>query len=161
MKKRTCYIMLVLLIGAIVSVAALYIQMYRFTEIVYAKSAEDELAEELYCDSLELLAICVQAEAGNQPLIGRRMVADVILNRVDDPDWPDTIEGVITQRNQFTSYWDGGMDKVREPDELTIKAVQMELNQRSWPGLYYFTAGGYGKYGTPWKKVGDHYFCTK
>lgn len=161
MKRRTCYIMLALMIGLIVSGTVFCVQMHRFTEIVYAKSAEDELAEELYCDSLELLAICVQAEAGNQPMTGRRMVADVILNRVDDPDWPDTIEGVITQRYQFSSYWDGGMNRVYEPDELTIKAVQMELKQRSWPGLYYFTAGGYGKYGTPWKKVGDHYFCTK
>lgn len=161
MKKRTCYIMIALLVAVIMVGTVFCVQMYRFTEIVYAKSTEDELAEELYCDSLELLAICVQAEAGNQSLTGRRMVVDVILNRVDDPDWPDTIEGVITERNQFTSYWDGGMDKVLEPDELTIKAVQMELKQRSWPGLYYFTAGGYGKYGTPWKKVGGHYFSTK
>lgn len=161
MKKRTCYIMIALLMGALISSTLLFVQVYQFTELVYAKSTEDELEEELYCDSLELLAICVQAEAGNQPLNGRRMVVDVILNRVDDPDWPDTIEGVITQRNQFTSYWDGGMEKVYEPDELTIKAVQMELKQRGWPGLYYFTAGGYGKHGTPWKKVGDHYFSTK
>lgn len=161
MKKRTCYIMIALLIGVIVAGTMFCVQMYRFTEIVYAKSAEDKLSEELYCDSLELLAICVQAEAGNQPLLGRRMVVDVILNRVDDPDWPDTIEGVITQRYQFSSYWDGGMERVYEPDELTIKAVQMEINKRSYPGLYYFTAEGYGKYGTPWKKVGDHYFCTK
>ena len=161
MTRRTCYIMIALMIGLIASGAVFCVQMNWFTEIVYAKSAEDELAEELYCDSLELLAICVQAEAGNQPLTGRRMVVDVILNRVDDPDWPDAIEGVITQRYQFSGYWDGGMDRIYEPDELTIKAVQMELKQRSWPGLYYFTAGGYGKYGTPWQKVGDHYFSTK
>lgn len=161
-KKRTCNkVMILLLIGAVMAGMAFCVQMYRFTETVYAESAEDELAEELYCDSLELLAVCVQAEAGNQPLIGRRMVADVILNRVDDPCWPDTIEGVITQRSQFTSFWDGGMDRVAEPDALTIRAVQMELKKRSYPGLYYFTAGGYGKYGTPWKKVGDHYFSTK
>ena len=121
----------------------------------------DNLEEETYYDSLEMLAVCVEAEAGNQPLIGRRMVADVILNRVDDPDWPDTIEGVITQRYQFSSYWDGGMDRVYEPDELTIKAVKMELKQRSWPGLYYFRTGRYSSYGTPWKKVGAHYFSTK
>lgn len=161
MRKRTCYMMIALLIGVIAAGTVLFVRMHQLTEIVYAKSTEDELKEELYCDSLEMLAICVQAEAGGQSLTGRRMVADVISNRVDDPDWPDTIEGVITERNQFTSYWDGGMDKDKEPDELTIKAVQMELKQRSWPGLYYFTAGGYGKYGTPWKKVGDHYFCTK
>ena len=39
---------------------------------------------------------------------------DVILNRVDDRSgvWGDDIASVITQRSKFTSYWDGGMDKV-------------------------------------------------
>lgn len=121
----------------------------------------DNLEEESYYDSLELLAICVEAEAGNQPLDGRRMVADVILNRVDNPNFPDTIEGVITQPYHFSSYWDGGMDKVTEPSELTIKAVQMELEERGYPGLLYFKEGEYSDYGTPWRKVGDHYFSTK
>ena len=161
MKKRTCYIVIAMIIGVIAAGTVFFVRMHQLTEIVYAKSTESSLEEELYCDSLELLAICVQAEAGNQPLAGRRMVVDVILNRVDDPDFPDTIEGVITQRYQFSSYWDGGMDRVREPDELTIRAVQMELERRSYPGLFYFTAEGYSRYGTPWQKVGDHYFSTK
>jgi N-acetylmuramoyl-L-alanine amidase len=103
----------------------------------------------------------VEAEAGDQSLIGKRMVVDVILNRVDDPDFPDTITGVITEKYAFTSYWDGGMANVWEPSEETFKAVQMELESRSWPGLFYFTANGYSEYGHPWKKVGDHYFSTK
>lgn len=120
---------------------------------------EEELEGEV--DELELLAICVEAEAGNQSLTGKRMVADVILNRVDDRDFPDTIEGVISQKNAFTSFWDGGMDRVVEPSEETIRAVQMELEKRSWPGLFYFTAEDWPEYGTPWKQVGDHYFSTK
>ena len=125
------------------------------------RGAGEDMLDEGYCDSLELLALCVEAEAGNQGLMGKRMVVDVILNRVDDPDWPDSIEGVITQPYAFSSYWDGGIDRVLEPSEETIRAVQMELNRRSWPGIYYFTAGGYGEYGTPWRQVGNHYFCTK
>lgn len=121
----------------------------------------EDIAEEEYYDSLELLAICVEAEAGNQDLTGKRMVADVIFNRVDDPDFPDTITEVITQKNQFSSYWDGGMDRVVEPSEETFLAVRMELEERSWPGLLYFTAGDWPAYGTPWKKIGDHYFSTK
>lgn len=121
----------------------------------------EDIAEEEYYDSLELLAICVEAEAGNQDLTGKRMVSDVIFNRVDDPDFPDTITEVITQKNQFSSYWDGGMDRVVEPSEETFLAVRMELEERSWPGLLYFTAGDWPAYGTPWKKIGDHYFSTK
>jgi N-acetylmuramoyl-L-alanine amidase len=121
----------------------------------------EEIEEEEKADELELMAICVEAEAGNQSLTGKRMVADVILNRVDNPDFPDTIQGVIFQKYHFSSYWDGGMDRVVEPSEETILAVQMELQERGWPGLLYFTAGEWPEYGTPWKKVGDHYFATK
>lgn len=120
----------------------------------------EELAEEQYYDSLELLAICVEAEAGNQNFTGKRMVAAIILNRVEDADFPDTIEGVITQPYHFSTYWDGAMERAI-PSEETYKAVQMELEQRGWPGLLYFTAGNYSVYGTPWKQVGDHYFSTK
>lgn len=123
----------------------------------------DELEDESYYDSLEMLAMCVEAEAGNQSLLGKRMVVDVILNRVDDEgeDWPDTIEGVISQPYQFSTYWDGSMEEVYEPSEETILAVQMELEERSYPGIFYFTAEGFAEYGTPWKKVEDHYFSTR
>ena len=122
--------------------------------------SEVDIAEEIYFDSLELLAICVEAEAADQGLEGKRMAADVILNRVDDPGWPDNIIGVISQPYQFTSYWDGGMAKAL-PSEETFEAVRMELQERGWPGLYYFSADGYSMYGTPWKQVGGHYFSTK
>lgn len=159
MRSNYAKIMLLLTTALVVACTMLCTQIWNFTETVYADNTN--LEEELYCDSLELLAICVQAEAGNQSLMGRRMVADVILNRVDDPDFPDTIEGVITQRYQFSSYWDGGMERNCVPDETTIKAVQLELKQRSYPGLLYFRTGRYSSYGTPWKKVGAHYFSTK
>jgi hypothetical protein len=45
--------------------------------------------------------------------------------------------------------------------EESFEAVRMELESRSYPSLLYFTAGGYSEYGTPWKKIGDHYFSTK
>ncbi len=120
----------------------------------------DDLTEEAYYDELDLLATCVMAEAGNQDLMGKRMVVDVILNRVDDPDFPDTITGVITQKYHFSSYWDGAMDRA-DPNEECFQAITMELEERSYPSILYFTAGEFGDYGTPWKQYGDHYFCTK
>jgi spore germination cell wall hydrolase CwlJ-like protein len=121
---------------------------------------EDDIAEEEYLDSLELLAQCVEAEAGNQGLLGKRLVADVILNRVDSLDFPNTIEGVITQPYQFTSYWNGSISRVSVSDE-TFEAVSMELEERCNTELLFFTAQAYGSYGTPWRQVGDHYFSTK
>lgn len=119
----------------------------------------DDLEAERYYDSLELLALCVEAEAGNQGLEGKRLVADVVLNRVDSDMFPNTIEGVITQKYHFTSYWNGAIERV-EPSAETFEAIKMELETRSYPSVYYFTAGRYSEYGTPWKKIGDHFFST-
>lgn len=112
-------------------------------------------------DDIPLLWNMVEAEAGNQDLMGKRLVACVALNRVDDSEWPDTLTEVITQPRQFSSYWDGGMEKFSEISESTKEAVALELEERSYPGLYYFTAEGYSQYGTPYFKYGDHYFSTK
>lgn len=110
-------------------------------------------------DDIQLLAACVEAEAGNQSLYGKRLVADVILNRVDSDIFPNTIHGVITQPHQFSTYWNGAMDKAEVTDE-TYQAVYMELNQISYPGVVFFDCGGFLPYGTPWKQIGDHYFST-
>jgi len=122
-----------------------------------------DIEEEEYWDDLELLAICVEAEAGNQGLQGKRLVVDVILNRAEDHSgqWPDTISGVISQKNQFTSYWDGNMAGIWEPSEETYRAVRMEVEQRAYPGIYYFREGEWSDYGTQWEKIGAHYFSTK
>ena len=117
-----------------------------------------EMQEELFDDSLELLAICVEAEAGNQDLMGKRLVVDVILNRVDSDEFPDDIESVITQTNQFSSYSDGHMDGVYEPSEETFRAVQMELEHRIDDKILFFTEGQYNPYCTPAYQHGDHYF---
>lgn len=113
------------------------------------------------CDELEELAFCVEAEAGTQSLLGKRLVVDVILNRVDDRDWPDTVSGVIEQPYQFASFWDGGMGRVDKPSGETYEAIRMEMEARSYPGIYYFNSEHYSEYGTPWKKIEEHYFSKK
>lgn len=130
-------------------------------EIEVYEMTEKDLQEEMYYDSLKLLAMCVEAEAGNQSSYGKRLVVDVILNRVDDQtgNWPDTIAEVITQPYQFSTYWNGAIEKA-VPSEETFEAVRMELEERTNTEILFFTAEGWGAYGTPWKKVEDHYFCT-
>ena len=124
---------------------------------VVALPDEDEWTEE-FCDSLEILACCVEAEAGNQDFLGKRLVADVILNRVESDRFPDTIEEVISQKYHFTTYWDGTIDNVIPSDE-TFEAVQMELyGERYDPNILFFTAGNYNTYCTPAYRHQDHYF---
>lgn len=121
---------------------------------------DEELAAEEYCDSLELFALCVEAEAGNQGLIGKKYVASVILNRVDDEDFPDNITDVIMQKNQFSVVLDGRIWEV-EPTEETFQAVREELENRTNYDVLYFTSEGFHPCGKAWKQIGDHYFSTK
>ena len=72
----------------------------------------DEIAEEEYWDSLELLALCVEAEAGNQTLEGKRLVAAVVLNRVASGSFANSISGVIYESGQFTPAMTGWLDQV-------------------------------------------------
>lgn len=58
----------------------------------------------------ELLACAIYCEAGSDACTDetRRMVGEVILNRVADPRFPDTIEGVLTQKSQYGRFhWTG------------------------------------------------------
>ena len=116
--------------------------------------------EEAYYNFVELMARVVEAEAGNQNLLGKRMVADVILNRVRDEDFPETIVDVIFEKNAFAVI-DNGMYEQMEVSEETWTAVKMELEEVSFPGLFYFCSTDFHEYGTPWNKIGDHYFNTK
>lgn len=116
--------------------------------------------EDDFYNSLELMAKVVEAEAGNQGLLGKRMVADVILNRVRDDNFPDTIVDVIYQKNAFAVISNGMYEQV-DVSEETWTAIFMEMEKVSYPDLFYFCNSGFHKYGTPWDKVGDHYFNTK
>lgn len=52
---------------------------------------------------IEMLAVVIYQEVGADYCCDncRRRVADVVLNRVNDPRFPDTIEGVLTAPNQY------------------------------------------------------------
>lgn len=113
--------------------------------------------ETIQGEERELLARCVMAEAGNQGILGQRYVVAVILNRVESPDYPNTITEVITQRGQFSSYWDGGMDR-HTPTEDTYTAIDQEYLERSDREIMFFRTQRYSDYGTPAFKYKDHYF---
>ena len=70
-------------------------------------------------------------------------VARVIINRVLSPQFPNTVEGVVFQKNQFSPLIDGRYYKVSITD-LTRQAVEMALDKSypdDIPGALYFTSG--------------------
>jgi N-acetylmuramoyl-L-alanine amidase len=103
---------------------------------------------------VELIAKTVQAEAGNQDFTGKRMVAAVILNRVESKTFPDDVEAVLSQEHQFATF--RYLNSVKATDE-DVLAVQMEIISRSDAEVMFFRTGRFGT-GSAVAKVGDHYF---
>ena len=58
---------------------------------------------------------------------GMMAVGNVVLNRVNDPIYPNTIVGVLAQKNQFTTYQSGKL-AYRTPNENSVIAAKLVLD---------------------------------
>ncbi|MDA2738411.1 cell wall hydrolase [Bacillus cereus group sp. Bc015] len=81
----------------------------------------------------DLLSRLVEAEAGIEPFEGKIAVANVILNRVESDQFPDTIEAVIYETGQFEPVRNGMIN--REPSEESKEAVRRALTVNRSLGL--------------------------
>ncbi len=86
----------------------------------------------------------VEAEAGGEDINGRILVANVILNRMESPIFPGTVEGVVFQKSggtfQFSPIRDGRYYRVKVSDE-TIEAVERALLGEDYSeGALYFVS---------------------
>lgn len=108
---------------------------------------------------IDLIALVTMAEAEGECEEGKRLVVDTILNRVDSVHFPDTVEEVIYQENQFTSMWNGRVDRCYVMDDIR-QLVKDELRSRTNYDVVFFTAGDYGEYGKCMFPVGNHYFAS-
>lgn len=128
-------------------------------ELTYVEDpTEEEIEEEIRFDEMELIAQLVMAEAGNQDLMGKRYVVDVVLNRVDSDDFPDTVEEVIFQKNQFSVIENGAFDEAGWTiTEECYEAVKLEYEERSNYDILYFSREP-SKYASNHFKHQDHWF---
>ena len=112
------------------------------------------------CDEdIDLIALVTMAEAEDEPEYGKRLVIDTILNRIDSKYYPKTASDVIYQRSQFTSMWNGRVDRCEVRSDIRQLVVE-EINNRVNSEVIYFTEGYYADYGTPMFIVGGHYFAS-
>ena len=79
-----------------------------------------------------LLAKCIYAEARGESYTGQVAVGAVILNRVKSSKFPNTIAGVIYQKDAFTAVSDGQINLA--PDKTAMNAAQDALN--GWDPTY-------------------------
>ena len=125
--------------------------------IIEAEETVDEPIISISNEDIELLALVTMAEAEEESEEGKRMVIDTILNRVDSERFDNTISEVIYAPNQFTSMWNGRVDRCYVADDICQLVIE-ELTNRTNYDVLYFTAYQYGAYGTPMFQIGNHYF---
>lgn len=110
-----------------------------------------------------LLAKIAMAEAEDQDVQGKALVILVVLNRVNDDRFPDTVKEVIYQPKQFSPVANGRFGRV-EPDAGCWEALDM-VQSGGWDkskGALYFES----KSKSTWHgenlqflfKHGEHYF---
>lgn len=88
-------------------------------------------------ESVYWLSRIINAESGNQPLSGKIAVGNVVLNRVASSLFPNTVKGVVFQKNQFTPVYNGSIYKT--PNEQSVVAAKLCLDGANTVGnsLYF------------------------
>lgn len=103
---------------------------------------EDPQAAEAFADYTEsdynVLLRIVQAEAGGCDMKGKILVANVILNRVESDEFPDTITDVVYEKRQFSPVSNGSINRCKVEEE-TVEAVDRALAGEDYSeGALYF-----------------------
>ena len=111
-----------------------------------------------------LLAKLVYAEARGESYKGQVAVAAVVLNRVASSEFPNTISGVIYQKNAFSCVDNGSINST--PDQSSIKAALDALNGWDPTGgcLYFYnpkkTNDKWIRTRTVTTVIGNHHFAV-
>ncbi len=91
---------------------------------------EKPMAYELCEEDYDILLRIVEAEAGGEDEEGKLLVANVVLNRVNNEAFPDSVKEVVLQRSggvtQFSPVSSGRIWRVTVSEE-TVAAVQRAL----------------------------------
>ena len=127
-----------------------------------AGSVETE-TEKLYTDEeLYILSHIISAEAGNCSEDMMLSVGSVVLNRVQDDRFPNTIEEVVFQQGQYSPTWNGAY--YAEPTEAACEVAKTLLEEGPtidpsvvWQAEFPQGQGVYDTIDSPWGTT--MYFC--
>jgi len=95
-------------------------------------------------NDLECMTLNIYHEARGEPIQGQLAVGNVVINRVDDSNYPNTICGVVYDRKQFSWYWDGKSDKINNrmdflvAAELSLMLLAGYIGDNTNGAIYYY-----------------------
>ena len=114
-------------------------------------------------EELLLLSKLVAGEARGESYEGQVAVAAVVINRVKDPRFPNSIKDVIYQKNAFSVVKNGSIDL--QPTESAYSAAQEALygNDPTDKAIYFWNPDiatcKWIKTLNPYMRIGNHVFA--
>lgn len=105
---------------------------------IYVGNVKQNTTSAYSSSDTNLLARLIYAEARGETYAGQVAVGAVVLNRVKNPSFPNTISGVIYQPYAFTCVSDGQINM--SPDKTALSAAKDAMNgwDPSYGSLYYY-----------------------
>ena len=132
--------------------------------LAHQEGAEPYLAsgQDMYdSETVVWLARIIHAESGNQSLEGKIAVGNVVMNRVNDPLFPNTLYDVLFQKNQFSPASSGSIYK--DPNwESQVAAMLVLDGAQVVPEALFFNGAGARSYASKHRAyvttIGNHDF---
>lgn len=111
-------------------------------------------------EEILLMQKVVSAESRGESPEAQYTVACVILNRLESPIFPDTLEGVVRQSNQFTCVGNGIINNVPITESVE-EAVAKALDNNTVDGdVLWFRSSHYHNFHNQAFQIGDLYFSA-
>lgn len=134
-------------------------------EITYTKNwdegCEDNTIQLTQYDAYLLMSIA-SAEALNQGKQGMLMIMQTIMNRVNSPDFPNSVYEVVAQPGQFSTFTSGAYKKAKLTAEVHLALAELEMNTCPDEKLIAFESVDNGNVLLTWfefyKKYKNHVF---
>lgn len=150
---------IVSLIAVVALTVAIIMTLDSNNNVVEAASSSNSTSD------VQLIARAINGEARGEPYEGQVAVGAVILNRVKDPNFPNTVAGVIYEPGAFTAVSDGQINVPISEGSTVVKAARDAMNgwDPSGGAIYYYnpnTATNKWIWSrTTIKVIGKHKFC--
>jgi len=114
--------------------------------------------------NINLLARIISAEGRGEPYEGQVAIGAVIMNRIKNPEFPDTLAGVIYQNGAFTAIVDGQFNEPVAASAYSAARDAINGIDPSGGAIYYFnpakTSNAYMWSRPVIKTIGAHRFCV-
>lgn len=120
-----------------------------------------DMVNNLSEDEKELICRITFREAGNQCEEGQRAVMEVILNRVKDSKFPNSVEGVLSSPGQFSTWKLRHNVTSEQIDNMMIILEMVRDEEPVLAGNYVYFDGVQHSYGKNYIKIQGHWFGTR